>query len=126
MVTPRPVRTQADPRANDVRNYFYDQQAFADVQYPGSMWNEPILFFRYTRVKDMGDYDYSETTVDGHKLTLFQERVWSTFNNPDRDACYDSVQNYPMVMWQTLNGDMYLNGEQYNVIRWRDIKDSEL
>ena len=126
MVTLRPVRTQADPRANDVRNYFYDQQAFANVQYPGSMWNEPILFFRYTRVKDMGDYDYSETTVDGHKLTLFQERVWSTYNVPDRDACYDHIQNYPMVMWQTLNGDMYLNGEQYNVIRWRDIKDSEL
>jgi len=126
MVTPRAIRAQADARANDVRNYFYNQEAFANVQYPGSMWNEPILFFRYTRVKDMGEEDYSKKTVDGHTLTLFQERVWSTINLPDPDVCYDHTKGYPLVMWQTVNENMFLDGQQYDVVRWRDINDSEL
>ena len=125
-VTPRPIRAQADDRANDVRNYFYNLEAFENLQYPGSMWNEPVLVFRYTRVLDRGDSDFSEKTVDGHKLTLFAERVWSSFTFPDPDDFYDYAKMYPMFLRKTLDNSVFLNGEPYVVRKWDDIRDNEI
>ena len=125
-VTPRPIRAQADARANDVRNYFYNLDAFENLQYPGSMWNEPVLVFRYTRVLDRGDSDYSEKTVDGHKLTLFAERVWSSFTFPDPDDFYDYAKMYPMFLRKTLENSVFLNGEPYVVRKWDEIRDNEI
>jgi hypothetical protein len=125
-VTPRPIRAQADERANDVRNYFYNLDTFENLQYPGSMWNEPVLVFRYTRVLDRGDRDYSEKTVDGHKLTLFAEREWSSINFPNPDDFYDYVKDYALNLWTMVQNTVYLNGETYDVLKWDEIRDDEI
>ena len=122
--TPRSIRTQADDRARDVRNYYFDLTRFNNLTYPGSMWNEPVLFFRYTRVKDMGDDDYSKTTVDGHTLTLVAERDWD-LNGAGRDGSYDVVKTYATTMWQNLEL-MRLNGQAYHLKTWQEIKDNEI
>ena len=110
---PRQFRQQADDRATNVRNYFYDQDIFLNVQYPGSMWNEPVLFFRYTRVKDLGDDGYETKTVDGHTLTLVSSR--------DRD--YN--RNYAHGIWKPTN-TIRLNGQTYSVAHWKTINDSDI
>ena len=74
---PSPIRTQADPRANDVTNYFYDAETFNAGNNPMSMWNEPVLFFRVAKVLDKGEKDYETTTTDGRKLTLLKTCKWT-------------------------------------------------
>ena len=64
---PREKRTQADSRAKDVTNFFYDREKMNNRTLPLSMWNEPVLFFRATKVFDHGE-DHEMTTIDGHKL----------------------------------------------------------
>ena len=110
---PRPYRQETDNRATDVRNYFYDQDSFLNVQYPGSMWNEPVLFFRYTRVKDLGDDGYETKTVDGHTLTLVSAR--------DRDYNRD----YAHGIWKRDN-TIRLNGQTYSIAHWKTIKDTDI
>ena len=122
--TQRSIRTQADDRARNVRNYYYDMNTFANLQYPGSMWNEPVLVFRYTRVRDLGDKDYSKTTVDGHTLTLVAERDWD-INGEGLDASYETVKTYASTMWHNLDL-MKLNGQPYRLKTWQEIKDNEI
>jgi len=122
--TPRSKRTQADERARDVRNYYYDQTQFNNLTYPGSMWNEPVLVFRYTRVKDLGDNDYSKTTVDGHTLTLVAERDWAV-GGASRDESYDMVKMYASTMWRNLEL-IRLNGQHYQLKTWQEIKDNDI
>ena len=110
---PRPYRQQTDDRATDVRNYFYDQDTFLNVQYPGSMWNEPVLFFRYTRVKDLGDDGYETKTVDGHTLTLVSARN------------HDYNRDYAHGIWKQ-NNTIRLNGQTYSIAHWKTIKDSDI
>ena len=121
--TPRLRRTHADYNAGYVSNYYYNSNTFTNVQYPGSMWNEPVLVFRYTRVKDMGDGDYSKTTVDGHKLTLVSARPWSSPFVIDDDQYYESVREYPRLVFQMIGDSMYLNGQHYNMLKWNEIID---
>ena len=120
--TKRSIRTTADARALKVSNYFYDLDTFRNVQYPGSMWNEPVLVFRYTRVRDHGDTDYDTKTVDGHTLTLVKERPWTVpgFTN-DRDKAYDYFKNFPAELWTTAKDCIYLNGQHYTVVKWQDL-----
>ena len=110
---PREVRQQADNRATNVRNYFYDQNSFLNVQYPGSMWNEPVLFFRYTRIKDQGNDGYATKTVDGHTLTLVSAR----------DDDFD--KDYAHGIWKN-NITINLNGEMYRPYGWRAIDNSDI
>ena len=112
-VTPRSIRSRTDDRALNVRNYFYDMATFRNETFPGSMWNEPILVFRYTRVMDRGDGDYSPTTVDEHTLTLVHERSW------DRDY-QDIVSNISMVFDSAVG--MHLNGKPYHYPTWKEIQ----
>ena len=122
--TLRSIRTQADERARDVRNYYFDATQFSNLGYPGSMWNEPVLVFRYTRVKDMGESDYSKTTVDGHTLTLLAERDWAV-GDASRDETYDMVKMYASTMWRNLEL-IHLNGQHYQLKTWQQIKDNEI
>ena len=110
---PREVRQQADNRATNVRNYFYDQNSFFNVQYPSSMWNEPVLFFRYTRIEDHGADGYATKTVDGHTLTLVSAR----------DEDFD--KDYAHGIWKN-NITINLNGEYYRPYGWRAIDNSDI
>ena len=112
-VTRRNIRSQTDDRARNVRNYFYDMQTFRNETFPGSMWNEPVLVFRYTRVNDRGDNDYSRTTVDEHTLTLLHDRGW----NYD----YQEVVSNNSSVFESAIG-MYLNGQPYHYPTWREIQ----
>jgi hypothetical protein len=124
--TPRLKRTHADYRAGYVSNYYYNSDTFTNVQYPGSMWNEPVLVFRYTRVRDLGDDDFSKTTVDGHKLTLVSARPWSSPYVFDDDQYYENEKDYPRMLFQMCMDSMYLNGQPYHMVKWEEIKDEEL
>jgi len=121
--TPRLKRVHTDYSAGFVSNYYYDSNIFTNVQYPGSMWNEPVLVFRYTRVKDMGDDDYSKTTVDGHKLTLVSARPWSSPYVFDDDQYYENERDYARMLFMTTGDSMYLNGQRYNMVKWNEIID---
>lgn len=66
----RQERSQADASANDVRNYQYDPTQFENGTFHSSMWNEPVLLFRVTKVYDKGEDNYSKKTLDGHTLKL--------------------------------------------------------
>ena len=120
----RPVRTQTDQRARDVSNYYYDINTFNNATYPGSMWNEPILFFRYTRIRDCGDSNYDTKTVDGHTLTLVHERDWTVPDRTDdRNEAYDYYKNFPAIVWQTvLDNAVFMNGMPYAVVKWDKLK----
>ena len=107
-----------------MRNYYFDATQFSNLSYPGSMWNEPVLVFRYTRVKDMGESDYSKTTVDGHTLTLLAERDWEV-GDASRDETYDMVKMYASTMWRNLEL-IHLNGQHYQLKTWQQIKDNEI
>ena len=110
---PRSARSQADDRALDLRNYFYDRQAFDNMDFPGSMWNEPILVIRYTRIWDNGDYDYSPTTQDGHILTLVHERPWEDYD-------YHEVIDNLSTIWMNQD-NLYLNGQKKRFKTWREL-----
>ena len=110
----RSIRNSVDDRALDIRNYFYDRDAFENMTSPGSMWNEPVLVIRYTRVRDLGDSNYSPTTVDGHTLTLVHERPWDDYDY------YEIVDNLSTV-WMSI-GEQYLNGQKRSLKTWRELQ----
>ena len=117
---PRSIRTQADNRATDVHNYFYDPYQFNHLTYPGDMWNEPILFFRYTRVRDMGDDDYDTKTVDGHTLSLVSERPWVSGGD---DLYEEQGSSYAALLWHTVDY-MYVDGVKTDFPKWDDLDNS--
>ena len=118
-VTPRSIRTQADQRATDITNYYYDLSKFKNVQYPGSMWNEPVLVFRYTRVRDCGDSDFDTRTVDGHTLSLVQARHW------EDNEYYNVVAMSVSELWYSID-KMYLNGQPYTMVKWPNINMTDI
>ncbi|MBO7602971.1 MAG: hypothetical protein J6S97_00980 [Bacteroidales bacterium] len=124
--TPRTPRSIPDFSSRDISYYFYrmsnwnnktDWTTFTD------MWYEPILLFRYARVMDRGDTNYSTTTTDGHTLTLVKERNWSFGGS--RDSSYDEVKDYTVFIWDSVDVDMFLNGELYHMPSWSELKENE-
>lgn len=65
----RQKRTQADPKALDVKNYYYNHDVWDKYQQPLDMWNEPALMFRMDCIYDRGDTEYATKTAGGHTLT---------------------------------------------------------
>ena len=61
-----PVRTLADPRATDISNYLWTDGRF--VTDATSMWNEPVLVFRATKVYDRGAEVHGTKTFHGHHI----------------------------------------------------------
>ena len=124
--TRRTPRSTPDFSANDITYYFYNMNVWnnkTNWTAMTDMWYEPILLFRYTRVMDRGDSNYSTTTTDGHTLTLVQERNWSYSGN--RDDAYDQCSGAYSLLWDCLKDDVFLNGQQYHMLRWDEMKENE-
>ena len=119
----RPIRSTTDSKATNVQNYWYNKLLWDDFQFRKDMWNEPVLFFRYTRVRDNGDNNYSKTTTDGHTLTLVSAREWTTDTMPNAEENYTNWDGFSRMIWIS-NDDMYLNGQKYELLTWDKIKDA--
>lgn len=121
--TNRECRTQADPRANDVTNYYYDQAVWNNYQYPLDMWNAPVLMFRYTAVYDRGDNDYETKTIDGHTLKLIKESSYVSSAEDQQDLLENLATAYGVCtgtdaeLFSTTN---HLNGVAPAMPSWRD------
>ena len=115
-----PIRSQADARANDVTNYYYNMDNWGPgtrqtpQTEPLSLWNEPVLLFRYDAVYDRGHNEYATRTVNGHTLT----RV-STVNWGD-DADLVDLHGWVSNATSYITPEYYrLNGEGALVINWK-------
>ena len=122
-VTERQYRTQADPRAKDVTNYYYNQAVWNNYQYPLDMWNSPVLMFRITAVYDRGDNDYETKTIDGHTLRLYKESLLME-NNEDEDDLQTKLGGFYTISAGACS-DMFLptnhlNGAVFTLPTWRD------
>jgi len=114
-------RTQTDPRARDVTNYFYNPTTFANYTNPLSMWNEPVLFFRVTKVMDRGDNNYSRQTVDGHTLTLKQKANWVDAEGDDKWIGYViNVYYNQSEFFNEFNNNMIFNGVKTPMTSWKE------
>ena len=119
-LVPRQIRTSVDARSLDVRNYFYNREAWQNRTFPADMWNDPILFFRYTRVMDRGDSNYSKVTTDGLTLTLVKEREWN-LQGLNYEELYPHVAQFTgFPLRNSVN--MYLNGQKYEMLKWDQMQ----
>lgn len=114
----RAVRSQADTRARKVENFFYNREQMKNRSLPLSMWNEPVLFFRATKVFDHGE-DHDMTTVDGRKLkvvhkTPFNANVVSDYNLSTSGIVGATISAY---------SDTYQDGEFKGLAKWIDEDD---
>jgi len=122
-VTERQCRTQADPKAKDVTNYYYKQAVWNNYQYPLDMWSSPVLMFRITAVYDRGDNDYETKTIDGHTLRLYKESpLMEDLTDEDEllynvGALYNVNSGACTDMFAPTN---HLNGTVFTVPTWRD------
>ena len=124
--SPRQPRTDTDDRVNDVRNCFYYRMAWQYRSFVSDMWNEPVIMFRITRVYDHGENDYSDTTVDGLRLTKIARHDWSDPDGTDAAENLDQFRTQTMnVIWSNCykNGVpvncWFLNGEAFEFPTWR-------
>ncbi len=112
----REPRQQAEPKAKEVSNYFYDRESWNAFRNPTSMWNEPVIFLRMTAVKDLGDNEYSEKTVDGHTLRLLHARDWNIEDDDNLQGLINSLKVY----YTTFVGDSFFeNGQKSTWPTWR-------
>ena len=112
------LRTQADPLANDVTNYFYNAAAFAGYTNPLSMWNEPVLFFRVAKVKDRGVKDYSDKTIDGHTLTLVKKSNWIKQGDDSWEETI--IQLGASTFLADVFNNLIIDGQERKLASWRD------
>ena len=120
-VTPRVPRTTADPRAESIGNYFWTNGKFATEA--RSMWGEPVLFFRVTRVYDNGDTYYSNKTDDGLTLTLVSKTDYSAYDEVDPYFMYSQTSGLELVIGRLLNEsykDLKIDGVKWNVPTWQN------
>ena len=121
--SPRQPRSTTDPRATDVRNYFYDRTAWESRSFPADMWNAPVLMFRMTRVYDRGDEGWSDTTMDGLHLTRIAEHDWGERAEEDidgfREGIWGSIWNGFCYTNGASSGFWFLNGKTIDFPTWR-------
>ncbi len=79
----------------DVSNFFYDKEKWSRNENLTDMWRAPILFFRATAIRDNGDDNYSDTTVDGLKLTLYKAVNWDdkAYMSPGYEYVQDIIRS---------------------------------
>ena len=110
-------RTQADGRATNYKNYFWDDgipQTDAT-----SMWNEPVLIFRVARVYDRGG-NHATITGMGRK---FSKIILSSLHKDDSDAAVGRLW-WPLVSQGAYTMDlMRKNGKVY---KWPDWNNDNL
>ena len=120
--TVRTPRSQADDRANNVANYYYNNAAFTNHTFPGDMWNAPVLMFRVTAVYDRGNGDHASVTLDGHTLTLVSSV--SHYNGEDSypgelEDNFSNAYSYLESLCKNMKRDSnYLNGALFSVATW--------
>lgn len=108
---PRSIRTQADPRAKDVTNFFYNREQMNARSLPLSMWNEPVLFFRAVRLADQGPDRY-EKTIEGRKLTPLSKYPYdSRVSSP----YWINVSAASILPIDVLYNLLYVSGNKYRV-----------
>ena len=101
---PRPFRTVAEPRAQQVSNYAYDLQTWTAGTQPLGMWNEPVLIMRASALYDRGA-EWATRTVDGIDLTVVSEG--STYLDDELDATdgfYRQAYDYNTEKERRVNG----------------------
>ena len=122
--TARSPRTKVDNDTQNVRKYFYDVDVWNNLEFKTDMWNAPILFFRYTRVKDKGDDNYSPSSVDGHQLSLSKARDWTSSLYGSDAAGYAAVKTYPIHVFDFFER-VYMDGQKYSVKTWEQLEDPQ-
>ena len=115
---PCEMRTKADPRAKDVTNYFYNATAFANYTNPLSMWNEPVLFFRVTKVLDRGENNHADVTLDGHTLTLKKRANWVDVANDESWTV--NIYQQSSGAFQELLDHLIYDGVKSPLASWKE------
>ena len=101
---PRPFRTFAEPRAQQVNNYEYNLQTWTAGTQPLGMWNEPVLIMRATALYDRGA-EWATRTVDGIDLEVVSEG--STYLDEELEATdgfYRQAYDYNTEKERRVNG----------------------
>ena len=117
---PRAIRSSTDPDSRNIPLYYYEMQKWNNLTYKTDMWNAPIFFFRYTRVKDRGDLSFSPQTVDGHTLTLEHARPWTGGNFSNEDEAYRIISSCQASIWDNM-ANVFVDGQAYHVKRWNEF-----
>lgn len=112
----RAPRTEADSRARDVTNYFYNLQKMKSRSLPLSMWNEPVLFFRVAQVFDNGEDDYDKT-IDGHKLTALKKEP---YNSSLTSVYYLGAAQAILLPVNVMYNATWISGKKYRLPIWLD------
>ena len=119
-----PYRTETEPRASDITNYYYNRQAFFNDTAPLDMWNAPILMFRTAAVYDRGPEDHATITLDGHTLTLFKECEIYDLEARTLDDIEMNIRNIYEILnggWSSLkNPTNWLDGKLFTLPSWRE------
>ena len=110
------IRTAADVNAAKASNYVYNAEKFANGTQPMSMWNEPVMMFRVTKVFDKGDDNYSQRTVDGHTLTAksLMPREWDGMDI--RGSALDQIMGVMDQVYESTR----LDGKKFTLPKWNE------
>lgn len=123
--TPRQPRTTTDYLAANVTNYLWTNADLANQNL--SMWNEPVLLFRVTRVYDHGDNDYAKKTMDGLDLKAVSIINWEEDSDfeIERDSYANPVNGFERLWGETMREsykDCYLDGVHWTVPKWNEVE----
>ena len=116
----RAIRTAPDERANEISNYLINISGYnyyASPQPPLSIWNDPIITFRATKIYDRGILNHATKAENGVTLMLLKKNdYWDDYE--EYDGYYDfSIRLFDIGMGDLMRYSL-LNGKTYN-IDWR-------
>ena len=117
---PRLWRSNPEPKATDVTNYFYNMTTWENGTAPLGMWNEPVLFMRVTALYDRGS-EYATQSVDGHTFTMVKEGNYTVPKAVNKDNPYSWLMQgmaYQQPQDRWING---VSGESSAIPSWKAI-----
>ena len=112
----RQPRSSIDERANYAYNCVYNPTTWWNREFVADMWNAPVVMFRITRVEDRGENDYSTTTVDGHRLKLYQQIDWEDEEGQDQ---LDQFREASLALVYVNRDNIYLDGKKVGIPAWQ-------
>ena len=117
---PRVFRTTPDERANNLNNYLISAVGynyFATPEPPLSLWNDPVMTFRATRIYDRGFAEHASKADNGVTLTLLKKTdYWN--DDEEFDEYYYMTQNDFFLALGDLMKYCQLNGKAF-VVDWK-------
>lgn len=118
-IIPRPIRTTADERAMDLSKYITTPVAYQyfNEDTPKSMWNDPILVFRATRIYDRGHFNHATKAENGATLTALK-KIYCYDDSEEADMFVYFGDNFFKGTFTDLMDASYLDGKKYTV-NWR-------